>query len=276
LSDSKVLVRNLKARLRAEGITYRVLAAKLKLSEPTVKRDLSRGEFSLRRLDRICEILSVSLDDLLHSPSRGTLLTELSTEQERALVGNPRLLLVAYLVVNDWNFQEIVDTFAVSDNELIDILLKLERLGITEFTPPRRMRKRTARNFSWRKDGPIHEFFLQRVAPEFFNGRFDGIGDEFRFLGGTLSAQSLVRFKAGIERLASEFEQLAHQDARLPLADRDGCSAVLALRSWEFSEFTRLRRDSATAGPSAVPYVRHLKPSMEPERPLQKKTSRKA
>jgi hypothetical protein len=57
-----------------------------------------------------------------------------------------------------------------------------------------------------------------------------------------LSATSLHRFKAGIERLASEFEELAHQDARLPLADRDGCTAVLALRSWEFSEFTQLRR----------------------------------
>jgi len=274
LSDSKVLVRNLKARLRSEGITYRTLAAKLKLSEPTVKRDLSRGEFSLRRLDRICEILSVTLDDLLRTPSGSTLLTELSTEQERALVGNPKMLLVAYLVVNDWNFQEIVDTFAVSDNELIDILLKLERLGITEFTPPRRMRKRTARNFSWRKDGPIHEFFLQRVAPEFFNGRFDGIGDEFRFIGGTLSAQSLVRFKAGIERLASEFEQLAHQDARLPLAERDGCSAVLALRAWEFSEFTRLRRDSATAGPAAVPS--RLGRQESRLSPALKKTGRKA
>jgi transcriptional regulator with XRE-family HTH domain len=272
LSDSKVLVRNLKTRLRADGITYRTLAAKLKLSEPTIKRDLSRGEFSLRRLDRICEILGVTLDDLLRPPSRDTLLTELSTEQERALVGSPKLLLVAYLVVNDWNFQEIVDTFAISDNELIDILLRLERLGIAEFTPPRRMRKRTARNFSWRKDGPIHEFFLQRVAPEFLNARFDGIGDEFRFLGGTLSAQSLVRFKAGIERLASEFEQLAHQDARLSLTERDGCSAVLALRSWEFSEFTRLRRDSASAGPAAVP-ARHDSRS---ERAITKKPARKA
>jgi hypothetical protein len=56
------------------------------------------------------------------------------------------------------------------------------------------------------------------------------------------AAESLRRFRAGIDRLAAEFEQLAHNDARLLLEERDGCSAILALRPWEFSEFTRLRR----------------------------------
>ena len=53
---------------------------------------------------------------------------------------------------------------------------------------------------------------------------------------------SRVHVKASIERLAQEFEDLAHRDARLPLADKDGCTALFAFRQWEFSEFTRLRR----------------------------------
>jgi transcriptional regulator with XRE-family HTH domain len=242
MADSKALIRNLKAHLRAIGMTYRDLAARLGVSEPTIKRDLSQGGFSLDRLDQMCEIIGVTLEDLLAPPAQSAILTQLSADQERALVSNPKLLLVTYLLVNDWKFQEITATFSISESELIDILLRIERLGIAEFKPPRRMRKLTARNFTWRKDGPVHEFFLQKVAPEFFNARFDGPADEFRFIGGMLSAASRLRFKAEIERLASEFEELAHQDARLPLAERDGCSAVLALRSWEFSEFTRLRR----------------------------------
>src|SRR5688500_13390068 len=115
MADSTTLVRNLKARLRAEGMTYRTLAQRLQLSEPTIKRDLSRGTFSLRRLDRICEVLGITLEELLQPPPRATLLTELSTEQERALVGSPKLLLVTYLIVNDWKFQEIVATFAIGD-----------------------------------------------------------------------------------------------------------------------------------------------------------------
>ena len=46
----------------------------------------------------------------------------------------------------------------------------------------------------------MHEFFQKRVAPEFFGGRFEGPGDELRFIGGLLTRESLMRFKAGIDR----------------------------------------------------------------------------
>jgi hypothetical protein len=66
--------------------------------------------------------------------------------------------------------------------------------------------------------------------------------DELHFIGGTLSAASMARMKMSIAQFVEEFEELARQDCRLPLEVRDGCSALLALRRWEFSEFTRLRR----------------------------------
>jgi len=188
-------------------------------------------------------VLGVTLEELLQPQTAAAALTELSAEQERAIVSRPKLLLVSYLVANDWKFNEIVSTFQLGESEPIDILLKLEHLRIAEFKPPNRVRKLTARNFSWRRDEPVHDFFLKRVVPEFF-GRFDNRGDELRFIGGLLSADSLVRFKASIDRLATEFEQLALSDAKRPLEDRDSCSAIFALRAWEFSEFTKLRRRS--------------------------------
>jgi len=100
----------------------------------------------------------------------------------------------------------------------------------------------TARNFSWRKDGPVHAYFIANVIPEFFNARFDGPGDEFRFMAGTLTPASVLRLQSSIQRVVAEFEQLTHQDTRLPLARRDGCTVILATRSWEFSEFSKLRR----------------------------------
>jgi transcriptional regulator with XRE-family HTH domain len=241
MANSKTLLDNLKSRLRADGITYRELAKRLQVSEPTVKRDLSRGAFTLERLDHICDVLNVTLEELVQ-PQTAAALTELSAEQERALVSRPKLLLVTYLSANDWKFGEIVATFQLSESELIDILLKLERLGIAEFKPPNRIRKLTARNFAWRKDGPVHEFFQRQVVPDFFGGRFDRRGDELRFIGGLLSVDSLVRFKSGVDRLASEFEELARHDAKLPLEERHSCSAIFALRAWEFSEFAKLKR----------------------------------
>jgi transcriptional regulator with XRE-family HTH domain len=241
MSATTVIVRGVKARLRASGMSYRELAEKIGVSEPTIKRDLSRGNFSLERLDRICEVLGVEVNDLLQPPENAAL-TELSEEQEQALVANTKLLLVTYLVVNDWKFTEIVTTFRLDENELVNLLLKLDRLRIVDFRPPTRMRKLTARNFSWRKDGPVHVYFLRAIIPEFFNARFDGTGDEFRFMAGTLAPASVLQLQASIQRVASEFERLTHQDIRLPLERRDSCTVILATRSWEFSEFAKLRR----------------------------------
>ncbi|HXY76986.1 MAG TPA: helix-turn-helix transcriptional regulator [Steroidobacteraceae bacterium] len=242
MSASASLLSAIKATLRGRGMTYRELARLLDVSHATVKRDLSKGNFSLRRLDQICTALSLSLDDLTRPPAGLDLITELSETQELALISHPKLFVVTYLLVNDWKFRDIVEAFRMTENELIDILLRLDRLKIIEYRPPHRVRKLTARNFAWRKDGPVHSFFVTRFVPEFFQSAFAGPGDAFRFVGGMLSAGSLSRFKASLERLAVEYEELARGDARLPLAERDGCSAILAVRSWEFSEFTRLRR----------------------------------
>jgi len=242
MSAGQALVRNIRHVLRQRGMTYRQLAELLGLSEPTIKRDLSRGDFSLGRLDRICEVLDLSLSDLVDGGQATGALHELSEAQERALVRDPQLLLLTYLLVNEWKLAEIMTTYAFDEARLVSALLKLDELGIVDYRPPRRVKKLTARNFAWRKDGPVHEFFLARVAGEFLRGAFDGIGDELRFLSGMLSLGSRTRMKAALGRLAQEFDELARQDARLPLAERDGFSLMLALRQWEFSEFTRLRR----------------------------------
>jgi len=241
MTGSVQLVHGVKAHLRAQGISYRDLASRLGLSEPTVKRDLASGRFTLERLDRICEVLGIDLEQLLSMPDAAPV-TELTEEQENALVFHPKLLLVTYLVVNDWKFADITSTFRLEPSDLIDVLLKLDRLKILDFRPPNRLRKLTARNFSWRKDGPVQAYFLQKVIAEFFDARFEAPGDEMRFVAGTLSEASLLRFQASLRRVAMEFEQLAHRDSRLPLGERDGCSAILALRRWEFSEFAKLRR----------------------------------
>lgn len=240
-------MQSIRAALRQRGMTYRELAQALGVSEPTVKRDFSRGDFSLSRLDRICEALDVSLADLVRGATgQSSALTQLSEQQERALVRDPRLLLVTYLLINDWKLGEVSSVFMLDENALVSVLLRLDALQIVNFRPPNRIKKLTARNFSWRKDGPVHEFFLTRVAPEFLRSRFDESTDELHFIGGTLSAASLARMKMSIAQLVGEFEELARQDSKLPLEVRDGCSALLALRKWEFSEFTKLRRPASS------------------------------
>lgn len=241
--STAVLVDAIKRRLRAQGITYLALARRLGLSEPTVKRDLARGDFSLKRLDRICDVLGVTLTELANEPSGAEeRVTKLTDSQERALTAEPRLLLITYLLVNRWSLDEITRAIEVTENELIKAVLALDAIGIVRFRPPRGVQLRTARNFSWRKDGPVHGFFLKRVAPDYFASRFDGAGDDFNFVAGSLSAASQTRLKAALNNLTIEFEELARQDARLPVSQRHGCAAILAMRDWRFSEFARYRK----------------------------------
>jgi transcriptional regulator with XRE-family HTH domain len=241
VAESSLILQAIREQLRSRGLTYRELAGKLGVSEPTVKRDLSRGGFSLTRLDQILAVLDMSLSELL-STERPQILTRLSAAQEQALVTDPKLLVVTYLAVNDWKFAEILAAFRIDENELISLLLRLDVLRIVDYRPPHRLRKLTARNFTWRRDGPVHAYFLARVVPEFFADRFDAGADDLHFMGGLLSESSRRHVAASMARLAQEFEELAHRDGRLPLEQIDGCSAVLALRKWEYSEFTKLRR----------------------------------
>lgn len=239
----------IKRQLRSQGITYQVLARRLKVSEPTVKRDLTRGDFSLKRLDAICNVLGVTLADLANEePARELRVTRFTDAQERALTGDPTLMLLTYLLVNRWKLEEIITAIDLSENDLVRRLLVLDELGIVKFRPPRGVQILTARNFAWRNDGPVHEFFLQRMVPDYFRTRFDGPGDEFFFVAGSLSPASQARFKSALNRVTAEFEELARQDARLPVTERHGCAAILALRDWRFSEFARFRRKGTARG----------------------------
>lgn len=233
----------LKRLLKARGRTYAQAAAVLELSEASVKRLFSRAELSLDRLERLCNWVDVDLAELVElSQSVQPLLTELSPRQEHELLRDPALLLTAFLVLNRWKEAEILETFRFTKPELTRLWVRLERIGLIELLPFDRIRLRTARNFGWRKDGPIQRHFSERVLPEFLNTRFNQPGEHMRFVGGMLSRKSILTLHQSMETLARQLDALVAADLSLPIAERHGVSLFLGLRPWEFSEFTHLRR----------------------------------
>jgi hypothetical protein len=233
----------LKRLLRAHGRTYAGAAGVLGLSEASVKRLFARGELSLERLERLCDWIGVDLAELVAaSQAVQPALTELTPEQERELLRDPALLLTAFLVLNRWSEAEILAQYRFAKPELDLRLIRLERLGMVELLPFDRIRLRTSRNFAWRKDGPIQQYFAERVLPEFLATRFDRPGEHAHFVGGMLSRASMRKLQDGLDALVRQFDALVEQDLALPVAERDGASLFLGVRPWEFSGFTQLRR----------------------------------
>jgi transcriptional regulator with XRE-family HTH domain len=248
MAQVSLLVTELKRHLKAQGITYAALSKQLGLSESSVKRQFARQAFSLQRLEQILNLLGLEIEDLVTLMNeRREFLTELTPEQEDALLADPKLLLMMYLLVNGWPLTAITSTFAIDDTEAERLLIRLHRARIIELLPFNRVKLLTARNFTWRKNGPVQRFFVREVQREFLDSSFAGPGEHLRFVAGLLSRPSLAQLQQSIDRLAREFDELARRDAALPPGERASCSAVFALRPWEFSMFKALRRNQPGA-----------------------------
>ncbi|HMB74235.1 MAG TPA: XRE family transcriptional regulator, partial [Gammaproteobacteria bacterium] len=152
------------------------------------------------------------------------------------------LLLMAYLLITGWGVDEIRATFEIDEPEARRLLFRLHRADIIELQPLDRVKLLTSRNFRWRANGPIQRLFRGQVQREFFDSSFAEEHASLRFVGGTLSSASLRQMQQALDRVAEEFSELSRRDAVLPLTQRRGCSAVLAIRPWEFSMFQDLRR----------------------------------
>ena len=170
MARSKQIVDAIKSELKRLAITYKILANKLNVSESTIKQMFANGNFSLNRLDAICEILDSDLHSLLEvSDSIEDKITSLSMQQEQALIQDKKLLVVAYCLVNHWKVNEITERYDIEHNEIISILAKLDKMKLIELQPNNRVRLLMANNFSWHSNGPIEKYFRAQVQTEFFN-----------------------------------------------------------------------------------------------------------
>jgi predicted transcriptional regulator len=243
MTTSAGLVEVLKRELRSRGITYARVARELGLSEASVKRMFSRRDFSLKRLDRVCQLANSEFSDLartLHQEE--SLISRLTHEQEKEIVSNPRLFLAAVCVLNHVGFEQIVATYDISRAECVQLLARLDRLGLIRLLPNNRIRLLISLDFSWLPDGPIQRFFNQQAHNEYFRSRFDGPDEHMVVVNGLLSRASRAALLTRLKRIAREFSELNNADARLPLAERSAMSLLVAMRHWELAAFAELRR----------------------------------
>jgi len=222
----------LKRELKARGLTYAQIARKISMSEASVKRMFSERNFTLARLDEILVAAGIEFGDLTRQFGREEhLLTRLTEEQEREIVAEPKLFLVAVAVLNLMSFADITAEYTLPGAEVIGMLARLDRIGIIELLPNNRIRLKIARTFAWIPNGPIQQTFKNH-AQDFFDSAFATAGETMLLLNGRLSRTAQLALVDKLKRVAREFSAQHIDDATLPLAERPPISLLLACRPW--------------------------------------------
>jgi len=250
MSQTERLTAALKQCLRAKGITYADLASELGLSEASVKRIFSKGDLSLERLEAACRKAEIDFYDLARlARGRGAASEELSAEQEQALARDPQLLTLLHLLLNDWTFEEILAEYALSEPELVRMLVRLDRLRVIELAPGNRVRLRCPKSLAWRPGGAVWAMHERRVLEEFFGAEFADARAHRRFEVRELSPASLAVLHRRLDKLAAEFNELAEMDSVLRPSERVSVGVVAACRPWTFSISSALRRRATSRSP---------------------------
>lgn len=242
MAQTTALIDALKQVLKEQSITYSQVADHLDMSLASVKRLFSEKQFSLKRLDSVCELAGIEISDLARRVDQQRKISQLTVEQEQQLVEDEKLLIIAVSALNRWSFDDILNAYEFTESEMIQGLAKLDRMKMIDLLPGNRIKPLITTDFQWQKNGPIQRFFETQVQQDFFKSRFNGPGEVRLFVTGMLTPASNAVMQQKLERLAIDFRRLHQEDLVKPLSDRYGTSMVLAMRPWELEFFLRHRR----------------------------------
>ena len=242
MAQSASLVERLKQELKGRGITYAQVAVAIRLSEASVKRLFSRRDLTLARLDAICAVAQIELTDLVRGlDPEERLLGGLTERQEATLIGDPVLFLTAVCALNLSTFEQILDAYAIEPARLVRAFARLDRIGFLRLLPNNRYRLLIARTFRWLPNGPIQRYFKEH-AGAYFDSAFDGPGEFMVLLNVRLSRAHAATLIDRLARLAKDVSEQHADDARLPPAQRESTSLLLALRPWQLEFMRKLER----------------------------------
>lgn len=243
MTQSQQVIKMLKRQLRLHNTNYADVAQALGLSHASVKRMFSKGDFSLTRLEAVANLIDLSMAELTQlAADQETKLDELSPAQEKDIAAQPKLLLVAVCVINGFSFEQISQQYAIDEPELIQLLARLDRLGVLELLPNNRIRLKLAASFKWRNGGPIQAFFHKNIKHEYFQSNFSAANDELLVVNGLLSATGNQAMQHKMRALLKDFASQCETEQTQPKNNRFGTSMVVAIRQWQPEIFRQFER----------------------------------
>lgn len=252
MSQRHLLAQALKRSLRSRGLTYRDVARELGLSESSIKRLFSEQNFTLKRLEQICQMLDMSMFDLLRVAATDGAQTsnELSSEQEQALADDPVLLACFYLLLIGWRPERVARRLGLDATAQRKYLMRLTALRLIEMLPRNRVRLLCDTRIQWRAGGPIRARYEQHAKREFVEHQFDGPDERLALENSELSPASIRILNRKIAALLEDYAELSELDRSLAPEEKRGFGLLIGARAWTF--WNTVGKLSALTGKSST------------------------
>ncbi|CAB3802792.1 hypothetical protein LMG28688_05644 [Paraburkholderia caffeinitolerans] len=217
-TDRALLLAELKSVLKDRNIRYCDIAERLKVSETTVKRNLTGQGLSVEMLESVCSIAGIRLIELAELAARrsDTKARAVSIEQEQGLADAPFTAFIFLLLRYDWTPQEIQQEFDLDEPGLILHLRRLEKLRLLDLFPGNRVRVLTVRHPEWIPGGPLRRAVDDTMRRHFETMDFHDPQSVWELETVKLSRGSIDQLRQMIASLSHRMRELATDDRSLP------------------------------------------------------------
>ena len=204
----------LKRTLKAKGLTYRMLAERMGVSEPTVKRIFHEKNCKLDRLMEICTAAGVELENVLGSMNRGPgPVNHIAPEIERRLAGRPALLFIFVMLSEKFTPEGIMRSQGLSEASMFLYLRDLEELGLIALGRGLSARLLVETPIQWNFEGPLRPLF-EMTNKNFIGWAITHIDKEASFVSFSrrMRPETAEMVRREAEELAERAKLLAHHD----------------------------------------------------------------
>jgi transcriptional regulator with XRE-family HTH domain len=239
ISEQAVAIRSLlREKLSQHGLTYKSLAEQLEVSEPTIKRWMTKDDWPLDALLQTFQILGISWSDLEGVQTDFSL--QHATEKQEIFVSqSPKESYVYLLLATGHYFEEIRKKLDLSFKSLEAIFLKLDKFDFVAYTGPNQIRPLVKLPLKWTSSGKFSKryfkicadlLYYQLLMPNSgFNHKFDSKKPLIYASELMLTGTALARFKADLYELIEKYKATAK-----PFTNRSENPAGLLLALDEF------------------------------------------
>lgn len=232
------MIKTLKDILKKKKITYKALAENLDMSEAGIKKMFVAGDLSLSRLIKICDLLGISLNELIEDAQNRPLShLKLSNEQMLYLSKNPSyFFFFLKLAYERCPIEEIKSEFNLSQKCIWQYLKKLDDLKLISLLPDNKI--------AFLQTLPLHietdENFFNEIKEEMAIRLIKKIritkeiNDHLSLTLFKLSAKHITQLKEDVDKLLVSYQRQSEVDKTL-LANNEVQNFSLLLAHGGFS-----------------------------------------